>query len=303
VTIGAGFVCPDGIVIAADTKESYGEGDHAFVNKIELVRHFLPETTRPKTEAAYAAIVGSGHAYLVNHIATHIKRIFVENVGVDIHNFRTALTDLMPKLYAGEAFSSYPRSDASDLYTEFLVAVRPNYRENVALFQITSSLVEEVHTGVRIIGCGAMQETGFELATMNLNMYDSATAALFLVYEAKRHYSYVGGLTHIYSIPNNPGPVHGHPPEAERRIDQGLKEYLFTQLRGWHHQIVVAAGSPYVSDEAYSSILNSFHEDVGRILNEFRVLETRQRERDKEISKEQAKQFQKVMEAIDPRQE
>ncbi|MCU1296184.1 MAG: hypothetical protein JWO91_462 [Acidobacteriaceae bacterium] len=235
-------------------------------------------------------------AALVNHIAAHIKKIFLDNAGADLAIFSKSLTELMPRLYAGDPFTSYPHSDVADLYTEFLVAARPNYREKVALFQINSSLVEEVSRGIRVIGCGTMQETAFELDVMNLNMYDSAPAALYLIYEAKRHYSYVGGVTHIHSIPN-PGPS-GHPPETERRLDQGLKESLFAQLRAWHHQMIVTAGSRYVSTESFALVMDSFQKDIRRIRDEFEALEKREQERDKEHTREQAEQFRKMMESL-----
>lgn len=302
MTIAAGFACQDGIIVAADTKESYGESDHTYVNKIEVVRHIIPPGHRPNTESAYAAIVGSGDGYLVNHIVEHIKSIFHDTANADLSAFRQALIELMPRLYASEAFSSHPHSDVMDLYTQLLVAARPNYREKAALFLINSSLVDEVYSGVRIIGCGTMQETAHELDVMNLDMRESATAALYLIYEAKRHYSHVGGVTHIYSLPHpptEPGP--GRPPEAERVLDQGLKESLFTQLRGWHHRIVVTVGSPTITKDSYASVMKSFPKDLRRIRNEFEALEKRERERYWENTKEQAKQFRKMLEAGPPK--
>jgi hypothetical protein len=302
VTIAAGFDCQDGIVIAADTKESYGGSDHTYVNKIELVRHFINPSLRPKTQAAYAAIVGAGEAYLVDHIVGHIKKAFHDCVNADLNAFRQSLCELMPRLYASDAIASYPHSESSDLYTQLLVAARPNYRENAALFLINSSLVDEVHGGVRIIGCGPMQETARELDVMNLNMYDSATAALYLIYEAKRHYSDVGGVTHVYSLPHPPStPGPGHPPEAERVLDQGLKESLFAQLRGWHHRIIVTVASRTTSKESHELVMKSLRKDLRRIRKEFDVLEKRERERYRDNVKEQAKHFRKMLETGPPR--
>jgi hypothetical protein len=265
-----------------------------------LVRHFIDPSRRPKTEAAYAAVVGSGDGYLVNHITGHIERVFRDNVDADLAVFRQALVELMPRLYASDAFASYPHSDVTDLYTQLLVAARPNYREKAALFLINSSVVDEVDDGVQIIGCGTMQETAFELDVMNLNMYDSATAALYLIYEAKRHYSSVGGVTHIYSIPHPhslASEAPGHPPEAERILDQGSKELLFAQLRGWHHRILVTVASPTLPEESYASWMKSFSKDMRRIRNEFRALQKRERERQRHNLKEQGKLFRKTVEA------
>ena len=298
MTIAAGLACPDGIVIAADTKESYGESDHTYINKIEVARHFIEHSRRPKTQAAYAAIVGSGDAALVDHIVGHIKKTFQDSVNADLSVFRQSLFELMPKLYASDAIAAYPHSEPSDLYTQLLVAARPNYRENATLFLINSSLIEEVTRGVRIIGCGTMQETAQELDLLSLNMYDSATAALYLIYEAKRHYSYVGGVTHIYSLPNpptTPGP--GATPRSERVWDQGQKESLFSELRMLHHGIVVAAGSTVISEESYKEGVENFLDGLGLIRQEFEALEKEERERYSRKNKVDAKNFRKTMEA------
>jgi hypothetical protein len=61
MTIAVGFVCNDGIVLAADTKESYGEL-HTFVHKLE--------NDSPKCSGALA---GSGYSYPADFIAPQIK--------------------------------------------------------------------------------------------------------------------------------------------------------------------------------------------------------------------------------------
>ena len=219
------------------------------------------------------AIVGSGDGNLVNHIAEHIKNIFHANADADLSVFRQALIDLMPRLYASEAFVSYPRSDATNVYTQLLVAVRPNYREKAALFLINSSLVDEVHNGIRIIGCGTMEETARELE-MDLDMGESTTAALYLIYEAKRHYSYVGGVTHVYSLPHPPSvPGPGRTPLALRVVDQGQKEHLFGGLRNWHYRILVSVGSPATSKESFDALVGDYADDLHRIRQEFEELE------------------------------
>jgi len=216
VTIAAGFVCPEGIVIAADTNESYGDSEHTYVNKIEVVKESLPGgSMRPHTRAAYAAIVGSGDACLVDHIVTHIKRIFRDNVDHDVAAFRQSLVELMPQLYASDAVTSYPHSDSTDLYTQLLVAARPNYNEKAALFLINSSLVTEVESGAHIIGCGTMQETARELWELNPDIRDTTIAALYLIYEAKRRYSKLEARLISFQFRIQPRP----------NSDQDQKEY------------------------------------------------------------------------------
>ncbi len=294
MTIAAGFVCPSGIVIAADTKESYGSDDHTYVNKIVVDTHRIAKPQlRPRTESPHIAIVGSGDGALVDHIVTHIRNTFHAHADTDLAVFRQALTELMPRLYASDPFTSYPHSDSTELYTQLLVAVRPNYNEPAALFQINSSLVEEVHSGIRIIGCGTMQEMANELANMYLDRWDSEVAALYLISEAKRHYSMVGGLTHIYSLPN-PGPD-AHPPKADRVLDQSYREALFAQLRDWHHRLVVTVGSFSISQESSDLMLKAFQEDILRIRDDFIALEKMEGQREHRDRQTRAKKHAESM--------
>jgi len=298
MTIAAGFVVPDGIILAADTKESYGENDHTYINKIEVDWHTFPSAqSRPKTQSAYIAIVGSGDGYLIDHITGQIKRIFHETADSDMEVFGKALSELMPCLYASPAFTAYPHSDITDLYTQFLIAVRLNNRQPATLFETNSSLVNEVlHNSLRIIGCGTMKETANELIMPDLSrdsMYDAKVAALYLIYEAKRHYSSVGGLTHIYHLPH---PGAGARPEAWNPVDQGLRENLFQQLRDWHHRIVMTVGSVAIAPESYEIVLDQFQRDMRRIRKEFIVMQERERERQHDETLTRAREFWRQLE-------
>jgi len=291
MTIGAGFVCHDGVVLAADTKESFQDDSHTYVNKIVADRHFLPNKMRPKTEAAYLAIAGSGSGPLVNHVINQIKPIFHECAAKDISAFQNALVELMPQVYESPAFRSYPCSDMVELMTQFIVVMRPECAK-ASVFEINSSVVDEIPHGVTIIGHGTMRETADELESMNLGRWDSTVAALYLISEAKRHYSSVGGVTHIYSIPHY-GPAMS-PPEGEQIFDQGAKEILFGKLRKWHHELVMMAASLVISDEVYKSQMAIFQEDHQRIRDDFMAIEKRDRER---IQREQSYRVRKRIEA------
>jgi hypothetical protein len=85
MTIGVGFVCPNGVVLAADTKESFQYDNHTYVNKLVVDRHILPNKMRPKTDAAYLAIVGSGSGPLIDHVVNQIKPIFHDSAAKDIY--------------------------------------------------------------------------------------------------------------------------------------------------------------------------------------------------------------------------
>src|ERR1700694_1851701 len=91
MTIGVGFVCTDGIVIAADTKEVYGD-EHTNVHKLEII-------DSPKCSGALA---GSGYAYPVDYITPKIKALFESGKYKTADECESALSSLMALIYKSE---------------------------------------------------------------------------------------------------------------------------------------------------------------------------------------------------------
>jgi 20S proteasome alpha/beta subunit len=256
VTIAAGFVCKDGIVLAADTKESFGPEDHTYVSKISIL---------DMGNACQVGIAGSGDGYLIDYIVPRIKNLIAESPHYAVENFEEDLGQLMAKIYASEEVQAYPKSSASDLYTSLLLAARFG-DQRPALFIVNSSLVTQIFEP-RIIGYGPMQEMANEICSLDLTVQEAGTAALYLIYDTKRRYSYAGGVVHIFKLFDNKRY------EFERTWDQAAKEALFNDLRLMHYRMVITVATPNVPLPEHSRVIKTLTAQARKIRAAFEKIE------------------------------
>lgn len=254
MTIAAGFICTDGIVLGADTKESY-ESDHTYVRKLEIIQE----------GDCRAAIVGSGESYPVDYIVPKIKEAIKANLKTT-GNVQESLSGLMAEIYSSDAMTAYPKSYPTSHQTQFLVAVRSLDSVN-ALFLVNSSLVSRVEDGARVIGYGLMQNMADELSSLNLTVKQASTAAMFLIYETKRRHSFVGGVTHFYTLTST-GLT-----DVPTTWDQPSREALLNDLRILYYRLVLIVATPDVAKNQYAFVISNLVRRARKIRNEFKKIE------------------------------
>jgi hypothetical protein len=273
MTIAAGFICTDGIVLAADTKEVYSNsGDHTYVHKLDMI----------DSPQCSGALAGAGYSYPVDYVTSKIKELFKLETYLTADECERALGSLMALIYQSKQMKAYPKSQPDELQASFLVALRPKAEGGEScLFLINSSLVTRVREGVRVIGYGLMQQMADEMGRSHLSVRQARGAALYLIYETKRRTSDVGGLTHIYALLNS-GEV-----LPERTWDQAARETLFDSLRELHHHMVIAVSNPELQPWDYREAMRTVVLNARSIRGEFRRIERRyqqwERERDKDL--------------------
>lgn len=257
MTIAIGFVCKDGIVLAADTKESYGADDHTFVDKIS-VREF---------GACQLGIAGAGTDYLLDYITPRIVDEIVKgNPWPSMADCFLALERLMAKLYAGKSIKAYPKDRAEDLYTSSLLALRVKSGERPVLFSINSSLITSVPE-YAVIGYGPMKEMVRELWSLDLTVEQASKAAIYAIHDTKRRYGAVGGVTNILKLFND-----GRS-DWERTWDQAARESLLNDLRLMHHRLVVTVTTPNISDAEYKKVSGALSKNAAKIRGAFQKIE------------------------------
>lgn len=257
MTIAVGFVCKDGIVLAADTKESYGEDAQTFVDKISV---------RDIGECQFG-IAGAGTDYLLDYITPRIMDMIVKgdpwpNMGACFVELET----LMAKLYAGKPIKAYPRNSAEDLYTSSLLLIRVKSGERPVLFLINSSLVTSVPE-YAVIGYGPMKEMVREMWSLDLTVEQASKAAIYVIHDTKRRYGAVGGVTNILKLFND-----GRA-DWERTWDQPARESLLNDLRLLHHRMVVTVTTPSISDAEYGQTSAALTKRASDIREAFQKIE------------------------------
>jgi hypothetical protein len=250
VTIAAGFVCADGIVLAADSKESYGE-EHTYVDKLTMVH----------TDHCSAAVTGAGDAELLDFITPRIEQLLQRTFN-DNDDLQRKVQELLTGIYGSPAIAVFPVSNAEELRTHFLIAARLK-NHFPALFLTASSLVTRIDSGARLIGSGTMRQMADELATIPMDIRKASGAAIYLIYETKRRNNFVGGFTHIYRLYND-----GRA-EDERTWDQATRETLLDSLRNAYHWMIVSCSDPTVPPKDFRAHMKRIAHTASDIHAEF----------------------------------
>jgi hypothetical protein len=238
VTIGVGFLCHDGVVLGADTEESY-ETSKTTVNKVEII---------PKA-FCHSRIVASGLSPIIEHIVPQVRSVLEMDWQNNI-NIQAQLQDLMPKIYNSEAMQAFPVEKPEDRYVDMLVACCPN-KKRAALFQINSSLVTRISSSA-VVGCGPLRDIAEEFSKLSLTVNKAAWATLYVVYLAKERWQGIGGATQILKIWND-GKM-----EDERLWDQPRKERLFSSYRFLNHIMLLETSDIESSEERFNKNTQHF---------------------------------------------
>ncbi len=254
MTIAAGMFSVRGVVLASDTKESYGE-THTYVDKITPIYG----------SKCISAIASSGGAYLLDYFTPHIVELVRGNIS-SYDEMQHQLQDLMVRLYKNDGVLSYPKDSSSDLLTQFLIATKHENEENGELFVINSTLVTRKRLGA-VIGCGPLREFGDEVAEAGfLTLERAKVAALSVVHEAKRRYSDVGGRVVTFTITNDMQMT------SEDSTIQAAKEQLLDSIRQWQHEMTILTLDGSIDTKEYNRLLNHLlyyfrvtHKEAARI--------------------------------------
>ncbi len=257
MTIAVGFVCKDGIVLAADTKESY-EFEHTFVEKISL---------RNAGECQFG-IAGSGTDYLLDYLTPRIMDLIVKgDPWPTLDACFIELENLMAQLYEGDPIKAYPINSAEELYTSSLLAIRLNPSVQPVLFSINCSLVTSVPE-FSVIGYGPMKEMAREMWSLDLTVEQASKAALSVIHDTKRRSGGAGGVTNILKMFND-----SRPAEWERTWDQSAREALLNDLRLLYHRMVITVTTPGISDTEYERVSAALTKRAADIRKAFQKIE------------------------------
>lgn len=194
------FRCFDGLVMAADTEETYPD------NKVYTFKLFPVEREKKRL-----CVAGSGIGYLVDYAKDQIVSAFDSGL-TNVADFEERLRSVMHDLYTTD-FTLYPADRDSDRQIQLLVGVQFASESHTGLwmpptlFECQSNLVTVLKNPAqrgRILGAGVvLSETAAQFANWGLDVELAERASLYLVYEAKRRLTGVGGRTHIFTMRNN----------------------------------------------------------------------------------------------------
>jgi hypothetical protein len=194
VTAIAGFLCHDGVVISAETEETYeGGGDKAYTHKI------FPH----ERDNCRLVVAGSGSAYLIDYANAELAAIIEESKGSA--DFGSKLRTILDRLYSSE-FKTFPVNHPSELLIQLLVGAQFRINsewEEPVLFECRANLVTAVkaHKPSCMLGAGELlKEKASQLANWGLSVQLAEWASVYLIHEAKHRFGGVGGNIHSFTI-------------------------------------------------------------------------------------------------------
>lgn len=185
MTCCVGMLASDGLVMAADTQQTYGPYDIGYASKITLAA----------TGKMRLIMSGSGNTHFIDYTKAQIVKV-AGNSG-SIEEFETNVRGLMKTLYR-EEFDAHPL-DKADKEVSLLVAGQFFGHQAPALFAIESTLVERIAT-VRVIGEERVSAIAQHFFNMRLSTAQTVWACLYIIHEAKIRSALVGGSTQVISI-------------------------------------------------------------------------------------------------------
>lgn len=188
------FQCHDGLVMAADTEETYPD------NKAYSFKLFPVERDDKRL-----CVSGAGGGYLIDYAKDQIVAALDAGIA-DMASFEIRLREVMRNLYEKE-FPLYPVDHESERQIQLLVGAQFKGRSAwflPSLFECQSNLVTKL-TNVaqrgRILGSGeVLKETVAQFARWGLDVELAELVSFYIMYEAKRNFSGVGGKTHVFTM-------------------------------------------------------------------------------------------------------
>jgi len=186
--------------MSADTEESYPD------NKVYTFKLFPFERGGKRL-----CVAGSGIGYLIDYAKDQIVSDLDSGL-TNVVDFEKRLRVIMREVYKKD-FNLYPVDRQSERQIQLLVGVQFTDESNASswlpptLFECQSNLVTVLTNPAqrgRILGAGELlKETAVQFANWGLNVELAERASLYILYEAKRRLTGVGGKTHIFTMRND----------------------------------------------------------------------------------------------------
>jgi hypothetical protein len=186
MTIAAGFLCDDGIVVCSDTEHTGGS-----------------KLNRPKIFTVHDDLIlsGAGDSTSIKWVVEALERHYKNSPNFTINDVRAELERTLLKLYKTHIHPFYRGDDPDRPDADILAAVRDR-DGTLALFSSANTQVTQVDR-YEVLGTGAV--LGHFIADW---LFDSSQnvkvvkiIGLYIVGQAKRHALYCGGETQLYILP------------------------------------------------------------------------------------------------------
>src|SRR5258708_11268684 len=195
VTIAAGFVCEDGLLLCADSQEVISGYTK---NEVDKVRMW-------KDQGLCIAITGAGDTELIEYAGKLIETAITDEYSPKEWRLSEDYQRIIEKTFAQLfkdailPYATFPREDRP--YVDLLIAigVSNDVSKFEMLFKASGTTVREIDFGAECIGSGTMIAKSLieRIYSSFLKLDDAIIIACYILYHAKRWTDGCGGDTSV----------------------------------------------------------------------------------------------------------
>jgi 20S proteasome alpha/beta subunit len=245
MTIAAGFVCRDGIVLCADSQES--AGDYKWpVKKLVIPKNMMGKTRIMIAGAGFGPAIDTATQKILNRVSMH--QLNYEEI---LRNIEEVLREIHERDLA-----FYPTRNQEDVQFQLLIAFTASEGYG-GLFSTSGSLVKRVEN-FEVIGSG-MVTNFFAHSLYRKNSWDSPLLSLsegkvlaaYLIHLAKLQLSSIGGRSQIAAIDDGGG-------IQVADWDVPNWERFFSEFQWLSGNVMLDCADPSSSVEDFNSRLDVF---------------------------------------------
>jgi 20S proteasome alpha/beta subunit len=235
MTIAAGILCSDGIIICADTEHT---GD---------VSKFQASKIIPLDE--HAVLTGSGTTDYIQMTADKLRDEFKAARPASPSEARQIVERVVKGIHAEHIFNFFDASDPNRPFIDLIVGVRCSSGD-LALIK-TNNSVARLGTNFEFTGSGfpIFEYWCRYFYCDRLTMAGMATLALFILKEVKKVHPYCGGTSQVFHLPKVEGM-----PKVSRIFDEDQI------LLGFPDNIVKILSACFFEDTPTAWIEEKLHE-------------------------------------------
>ena len=230
MTIALGILASDGVVIAADREETFGQITKSSQNKISGVFRL---STTAGTSHRFLLLAGSGHAHYIDAFAQYLDEGVLADPRIDA-NPKMVLDQALERFYTKKVvpFSGYPSDDRPDFR---VVMGLPAAGRSHLFLSDHSALREEERFSA--IGLGSLVVTPLIKRLLEINsgarsvsIREAVVIAAHAVRDAKETVQGVGKETDIMAMFDD-GALARMVPPTQDKLDAALKRSATTSNR------------------------------------------------------------------------
>jgi 20S proteasome alpha/beta subunit len=259
LTIAAGFVCNDGLVLCADTQEVIPGYTKNEVNKIRMW----------KDSGLCIAITGAGDTELIENagqlIETALTDAYSPNECRWKEDFQKIIERTFVKLFKDAIlpYATFPREDRPYIDLLIAIGVCGDATKYEVLFKASGTTVREIDFGAECIGSGTLVAKSLieRIYSSFLNLDDALIVACYILYHTKRWTDGCGGNTSVVVSSMKNGLFGGgiHPSEVK------ILETVFDKFDSHTHCMLMNFANPNVQDKDFQKSAKDIQDRLSAI--------------------------------------